>query len=51
MYYYGIYIANDCKNLFYVSECIKKFYGNVHSVTAHSNELVELEILEKHECS
>ena len=50
MHYLGIYIKNDCKNLFDVCERITKFYDNVHSMTAHfsnNNELVALRILEK----
>ena len=48
--YLGIYITSDCKNSFDVSECITKFYGSVHAITAlicNNNELVALEILVK----
>ena len=48
-----IHITNYCKNLCDVSECITKFYGCVHSMTAligNNNELVACEILEK-QCS
>ena len=50
MHFLGIYITNDCENLFDVSERITEFYGRVHFMTArvgNSYELVALELLEK----
>jgi hypothetical protein len=51
--YLGIFITNNSKQVFDVTDQISKFYGSMHSVLSHtdaSNELVILEILKK-QCS
>ena len=48
--YLGVYITNNSKNIFDVSEQVQKFYGCMHSVLSHTdvnNELIILEILKK----
>jgi hypothetical protein len=51
--YLGVFITNNSKNVFDITEQIRKFYGSVHSILSHTdtnNELVVLEILKK-QCS
>ena len=46
--YFGVYITNNFKQLFDVSEQVTKLYSSIHSVVSCCNkEMVRLEILKR----